>query len=254
MTDDHDARVALRVPITLCAEMETADQRLSCFTIDLSTRGVFVETFEPIAPGTRVGVEFDVEQGELSADVVASGVVVRRTTPAQAIEGKVIAGLGVRFDSVDAGARELGYFLADRLASLRPTGAARKGIERRRDPRIEVRLPVRWGELLPPVRAGFLRNLSASGGFVLEATQPVEAGARIFMTLELPAEGRSRIVTARASVIRTVAAVDGQPAGMGIRFERAHLETEVLEVFVKRRLEWVRTMAQRAAEGIEHGD
>ncbi len=253
MTTGRDARVALRVPITLCVDLETTEHRLSCFTIDLSTRGAFIETLESIAPGTHIGLEFDVEHGESTTDVLARGVVVRRTSPEQAREGGVIAGLGVRFDGVDAGERELSHFLADRMSSLRPTGAAAQGIDRRRDPRIEVRLPARWGEMLPPVRIGFLRNLSVSGGFVLEATRPVDVGNRVFLTLELPDRGRPRIVTARAKVVRTVVAVDGQPAGMGIEFERRHLETELLELFVKRRLEWVREMARRAAEGIEHG-
>lgn len=252
MIHDTDARVALRLPITLCLDMALDERTLSCFTIDLSPSGVFVETVEEIPVGAQVGLDFQVEVHDRCADVSARGTVVRRTTAEEARERRMIAGIGVHFDDVTDGSHELTAFLADRLERLRPGAGARPGIERRRDPRVEVRLPVRWGERLPPARVGFLRNLSVSGGFVLEASQPVTQDTRIFMTMELPDQGRPKTVTAKANVVRMVEEGADAPVGMGVEFERRPLESELLQVFVRRRLEWVRAMANRAAGGLEH--
>ncbi len=252
MTHDTDARVALRLPITLCVDMALDRESLACFTIDLSPSGVFVETVEEVPVDAGVDLDFQVEVSHGPVEVHARGVVVRRTSPAEARERNLIAGVGVRFEEVTRGSHELTSFLRERLERLRPTGAARTGIERRRDPRVEVRLPVRWGERLPPARVGYLRNLSASGGFVLEASQPVRQGSRVFMTFELPDRGRPKTVTAKADVVRLVTSDGDLTAGMGVEFERRPVETELLQVFVDRRLAWIRTMARQAAGSLEH--
>ncbi len=62
---------------------------------DLSSGGVFVATYMPQPPGTKVAVHFVLPDGR----AVKAGGVVRWTVPAQ---GDVAPGMGVAFEDLEA--------------------------------------------------------------------------------------------------------------------------------------------------------
>lgn len=117
-------------------------------------------------------------------------------------------------------------------------------------PRVEVGLPTYWGTERPPSREGFLRNLSVSGGFVMETLSPMPRGEQLHLWFELPARGAPQPVHALAKVARVVTDRRFELLGLGVEFEVSSDDRSLIEHFVTQRLEWERSLADAPADGL----
>jgi hypothetical protein len=100
---------------------------------DLSSGGVFIETSERLAEGTKVGLAFWVPSGRSLTPVVALGHVQRRMKN----------GNGVGFDRVICGFDAMVAFIRD--WQPRPAGGESPSpLDRRTAARVDVKLPVLW--------------------------------------------------------------------------------------------------------------
>ena len=85
---DTDRRRHLRFPISIPVEYSATKSERRAFTRDLSERGVFLETTEPLPVGREVRLSLDwpgMVNASHSLRLIASGKVIRTTTSGMAI-------------------------------------------------------------------------------------------------------------------------------------------------------------------------
>lgn len=230
---DQDRRRFARLPITIQARVLWRGGELRVFTSDVSVGSVFLEMREPLNVGAQVRVELSVASPSGPRRVVADGHVMR--SGASEFGSGSGQGMAVQFDAFRSGFADLKAFVESQLQVYRGNEGAAG--DRRRARRIPVGLPVTWGTSDPPLLEGYLSNLSASGSYVVDTEQPVEPGARIYMQFELPLAGGTRKVRAIATVARVQASAEDGFQGMGIAFDAATVDAELIRKFVEERSE-----------------
>ena len=94
--DNAERRFERRLPIRITVEYEDMEDFLTDYTANLSIGGMFIETAEPLAVGTRFRLRFTVPGRPTPIDTVA---VVRWSQPA-ARRSPVAPGMGVRFEEL----------------------------------------------------------------------------------------------------------------------------------------------------------
>lgn len=248
MTDTHEARVALRLPITLRVRLTWRGGVVTCYSANVSERGMFVETATDVPVDAAVGVTFTYQRDGAPLPVTAEGTVVHRIEPDDT--RGLVTGVGIRFESFDRGEDDLSRLVSERLWEIRATQAPREGDDRRLFPRVNVGLPIFWGRQRPPSREAFLRNLSASGGYVLETREPMPRGERIHLWFELPIAGAPQPVRTVAKVARLVTDRRIELVGVGLEFEVSSADRAVIEHFVAQRLGWESALAGAAPGSI----
>ncbi len=215
---------------TLQAHLEWKGGTTTAFSTDLSSIGMFVDTPAEVAPSTTVQVSFKLADQDRSAEVVATGKVIRRVTPEEAAATGGPVGLGIAFTTITAGKKHLvGMLKAARTNGQ--NGKERK--ERRSGPRMTVGLPVRWAMEDPPTSEGRLLNL-ASGGLFVAAEGAPSVGVRIYLTFFLPENGRQRKVKAIARVARVEDDSDDTISGMAITFETSSMGDALMDILKER--------------------
>lgn len=230
---DQDRRRFARLPITIQARIWWRGGELRAFTSDVSVASVFLETRAPLDAGARVRVELSVASPSGPRKVVADGHVIRSGSSEHG--SKSSPGMAVEFDAFRSGFTDLRAFVESQLHVYR---GGEDGVDdRRRARRIPVGLPVTWGTADPPTLEGYLSNLSASGSYVVDTEQPVEPGARIYMQFVLPLAGGARKVRAIATVARVHASTEEGFQGMGIAFDAATVDGDLIRRFVEERSE-----------------
>jgi hypothetical protein len=230
---DQDRRHFARLPITIQAKVWWRGGELRVFTTDVSVGSVFLETREPLNHGARVRVELSVASPSGPRKVVADGHVMR--SGASEFGSGASQGMAVQFDAFRSGFADLKAFVESQLQVYRGDEGAAD--DRRRACRIPVGLPVTWGTADPPTLEGYLSNLSASGSYVVDTEQPVEAGARIYLQFVLPLDGGARKVRAIATVARVQASTEEGFQGMGIAFDATTVDAVLIRRFVEERSE-----------------
>ena len=86
-----------RFPVRIRIQYRTADQFFQDYVKNVSIGGIFVETSNPLAKGTRLQVEFSLPG--MKAPIRTEGVVVHRL-PGKSGLG-VGGGMGIRFSELD---------------------------------------------------------------------------------------------------------------------------------------------------------
>jgi len=92
----YERRKSERAPVVVRVDYATVDRFFSDFTRDINEGGMFVETREPLPPGTEVGLQFRLPGSEAPLDLRGTVVHVRET-PSR--------GMGIEFGALDAEAR-----------------------------------------------------------------------------------------------------------------------------------------------------
>ena len=241
MTETRESRDALRLPITLRVRLSWRGGVVTCYTANVSARGLFVETATDVPVDEAVGVAFAFQREGTLHSVAAEGTVVHRIEPEDA--RGLVTGVGIRFETFDRGEEDLSRLVSERLWEIRASRGPQEGDDRRLFPRVNVGLPIYWGRQRPPSNEAFLRNLSASGGYVVETTRPVPRGEPIHLRFELPVAGAPQPVRTVAKVARLVTDRRFELVGAGVEFEVSTADRAVIEHFVSQRLEWERALA-----------
>jgi len=94
--DNDERRFERRLPIRITVEYEDTEDFLTDYTANLSIGGMFIETKEPLAVGTRFRLRFSVPEREDPIDTVAE---VRWSQPASRTS-PMAPGMGVRFEEL----------------------------------------------------------------------------------------------------------------------------------------------------------
>ena len=99
MSDDTNTRKGKRTPVTLKIKFKSAtlDQFIERYSVDVSHGGIFIRTKDPLAVGTELKFEFQLQ--DASPLIAGEGVVVWTRDPEGARPG-VAPGMGVRFDKL----------------------------------------------------------------------------------------------------------------------------------------------------------
>ena len=234
--------------MTVRARLGWDDGAFHAYTANISMSGAFVETARPIPEGTIVRLQLDLTTAGAGASVLVSARVERVIGEDEATGASMLPGLGLSFRKFMMGRRALEKFIAQRLPEVRPAMAAKDEDEgdRRLTPRMSVGLPVTWGTTQPPSRRGWLVDLSGGGAFVLEAEGDGADEGTLYLEFDLPVDGNVREVRGIAEVVRTVETPDPERTGMGIRFESATVDVELVCRFVERRRAWEAGLARAA--------
>jgi len=229
-----DQRQAERWKYTLEVTMTWSGGEVQAHTTDISLCGMFVETGDAPAVDTLVRLRFALFAEASPVQVDVAGKIVRRVEPDEVTDHCPMPGVGIVLGTFREGEAALRKVIgALDTANRRATGWTWDEGDRRRSPRVEVGIPVRWGTSDPPEREGQLMNLSQQSGFVLHSGDALEAGTPIYVAFDLPDHGSSREVRARATVVRTVDQDGG--VGMGIAFDLSSVTVEQMARFVKGR-------------------
>jgi Tfp pilus assembly protein PilZ len=248
MAVNDESRVALRLPITLRIRLGWRGGVLSCFSANVSAAGMFVETSTDIPVGEEVQLAFTFLHDDQLHAVAADGEVVRRIDEEDS--RGLVCGLGIRLIELQRGEDALVGMISRRLWELRASRASGRGEDRREFPRVDVGLPVYWGREKPPTREAFLRNLSARGGFVLEARTPVPRGERLHVWFDLPVGGTPQQIHVQARVARVVTDRRFELEGVGVELVTGSRERAIIEQFVAQRLGWEQVLREAAPEGL----
>ena len=232
--DRSDQRAAERWKFTLGVTMSWSGGVVRAHTTDISLCGMFVETREPLEVDTLVRLRFKLFEDGKAVAVDVAGKVVRRIDADVVTEHCPVPGVGIvlgRFHAGEAALRRV--ITALDTACRRATTWSWADSDRRDSPRVVVGIPVRWGTSEPPDREGQLMNLSQQSGFVLHSEPPLQEGATIHISFDLPDHGSAREVRARATVKRTVRQDGG--VGMGIAFDLSSVTVEQMTQFMDSR-------------------
>ena len=99
----EERRAHVRVPVELrvAVRFDTITDALKSHTVDISHSGMFISTTAPRAVGTRVRIQMTVA----GTTVDLTGVVVRRVSAAEAVDGP--PGMGVNFEGLGPDAQVL---------------------------------------------------------------------------------------------------------------------------------------------------
>lgn len=146
-----NSRRDMRTPITLKIKFKSAnlDQFIERYSVDVSRGGIFIRTKEPLAVGTQLKFEFQLQ--DMSSLISGEGTVVWIREPDPARVG-VAPGMGVRFDKLQPQSQQvLDKILAEKT--------------KRGDAQVESRFD-----------AGVRASASASG--VLSSSPPPQANDR----------------------------------------------------------------------------
>jgi len=211
----HELRDAPRRPFTVDLKVTWKGGKFTCSTVDLSVTGLFLETEEPVPLGTPIHFEGILEAGDDRWYLAGVGEVMRGVRVGDLDEDTPVPGLGVKVIEFFYGEAELTRNLIEAAEEAR---GDEPGGEGRRAPRILVGMPVRWGPTWPPDREGYLSNVSSTGALVLTAGEPLEPGAAIHLSAELPVGREVSPMRTLATVTRhqDLAVFDGK--GMGVEF------------------------------------
>jgi uncharacterized protein (TIGR02266 family) len=106
--DPSERRAELRVPFEADVTIGSGGRLMTGLAGDISTGGMFVATFRPMPPGTRLSLRFRLPTGQ-----VVAAAIVRWTRDARP---GIVAGMGVEF--VDLG--ELDMATLKRFCGDRP--------------------------------------------------------------------------------------------------------------------------------------
>lgn len=115
-----DDRIAQRVPVQLLVDYHANGNYLFDFCRDLGTGGVFIETKSPLASGATVNLTFTLPDSKETLDAKGKVIWVQPAVP----EKKIVAGMGVQFDSFDKDQRKL---LEEFVARYHGEGLNKKG-------------------------------------------------------------------------------------------------------------------------------
>src|SRR6201999_1937161 len=103
---DPNTRQGKRTPVTLKIKFksETLEQFIERYSVDVSRGGIFIRTKEPLAVGTQLKFEFQLQ--DTSSLISGEGVVVwiREHDPTRS---GVAPGMGVRFDKLAAASQQV---------------------------------------------------------------------------------------------------------------------------------------------------
>lgn len=223
----RDLRESPRRPFTVDLKVTWQGGEFSCSTVDISLAGLFIETEEPIPVGSSIRFEGMMEVAGDRWHLAGLGEVTRGVRIGDLDPDTPIPGLGVRTQEIYLGEGALTDALDEAAAEIRASVAERGA---RRSPRILVGVPVRWGPTWPPDRDGYLSNVSSSGALVLTADEPLEPGAAIHLSVELPTGREFSPLRTLATVARRAEPTAIEGHGMGIEFVA---ETDVERVFRK---------------------
>ena len=248
MAASDDARLALRLPITLRVRLAWRGGVQSCFTANVSAVGVVVETAVEVPVGEVVSLAFTFLHDDDLHPVAATGEVVRRIEPDD--PRGLVCGIGVRLTEVEKGEEALVAMISRRLWEIRASRGSERDEDRRMHPRVDVGLPVYWGRRKPPTHEAFLRNLSARGGFVLESRAPIPRGESLHLWFDLPAGGTPQQIHVGARVARVVTDRRVEMVGSGVELEAGSREQAIIEAFVAQRLEWEEALLSAPPEGL----
>lgn len=94
--DPSDRRYERRLPVRITVEYEDTEDFLTDYTANLSIGGMFIETQEPLAVGTRFRLRFSVPGREAPIDTVAEV----RWAQGRAPGSPMAPGMGVRFETL----------------------------------------------------------------------------------------------------------------------------------------------------------
>jgi len=232
----RDNRQSKRVRHTVKTIVTWEGGRVHGYSLDISATGIFIETATLLPLETEVRVRFDLTHAGHLQPILARGQVVRTVSSADTDPGGLFLGMGVKFSELEQGELALGALVGDGTP-LHQRGAPVPGAERRRAPRVDVGIPVMWGESDPPIGKGRLTNLSETGGLVLFAGEVLPLHERIFISFNLPMDGRMVEVRGIARIVRAVARGDKELHAMGLEFEASTVDVETLSRFIASRLE-----------------
>jgi hypothetical protein len=236
------------LPITIRARLGWDDGAFHAYTANISMTGVFVETARVVDVGTIVRLQLDLSSAGGGGSVLVSARVERLIRDDEAAGAGMLPGVGLSFRRFMMGRRSLEKFIEQRLPAVRPAPEQCSGEERRVTPRMSVGLPVVWGTSQPPKQRGWLVDLSGGGAFVLEAEGSGAEDGKIYLEFDLPVEGEVQEVRGIANVVRAVDSPEPERSGMGIRFESATVDVDLICRFVERRRAWEAGLARAAGK------
>ena len=95
-SESDDRRLQRRLPIRITVSYEHMADFLTDYTANMSIGGMFIETGDPLAVGTRFHLRFSVPRSEFPIATVAEVRWVQVQKPGS----RQIPGMGVRFDSL----------------------------------------------------------------------------------------------------------------------------------------------------------
>lgn len=241
--DNRDHRGAARIRHTVKTRLTWAGGRVHGYSLDISATGLFIETATLLPLETEVRVWFELENEAGIQPVVARGQVVRSVSSVDSDPGGIFLGMGVGFSEIEEGELALRALVGDGTP-LHQRHAPEPGAERRAAPRVAVGIPVWWGEADPPQKKGRLSNLSETGALVLVAGELLPLHSRVFISFNLPMDGRVVEVRGIARVMRAVSQGTLKMQAMGLEFEASSVDLCTLSKFIASRLK----AAQEAAE------
>jgi type IV pilus assembly protein PilZ len=210
----------MRAPIVFPIRVAAGSSVVQTTTREVSADGVFVCSFRPPKPGTRLSLKLYLP-GSPHPEEALADVGESRSAP----EG----GYWAAFVDPPRSLRDRIASLLERRARAAasgpptPIGAmsiARKSLDdpRRAFPRVEARFGVRFGNVQDFVLE-YAANISAGGVFV-QTENPPELHSAVTVTMELPDGGSP--VEARGLVVHRVSVQDAKarntPPGAGVQF------------------------------------
>jgi len=96
--DTSDQRYQRRLPVRIDVEYEEMDDFLTDYTANISIGGMFIETEQPLAVGTRFRLRFTVPSRVKPIDTIAEVRWAQPRTP----RSTLTPGMGVRFEELSA--------------------------------------------------------------------------------------------------------------------------------------------------------
>ena len=239
---EQDRRTSGRLRLTIKVKLTWGRNSGVGYSLDISEKGMFIETKAMLALETRVRLEFTMIGDNKPCPVVVNGRVARTMNAAANSGEGEFNGLGIALDRFECGEQPFKEAALGQRAQ-KTTHRAKKvaegsqanGIDRRQAARIPVGIPILWDVKNPPKKGGQIGNLSESGAFVIGADETAPVGAKLFVEFELPISGRMMTVRGVAQVVREVPLEIGKPSGMGIEFSASTMDVDVLRKFIERR-------------------
>ncbi len=113
--DFVEQRKTKRVPIRLRVDYQCKDNYLFEYSSNLSEHGIFITTANPLQPGTKLELQFSINEGK--DEIHTTGEVIWVNKPTH--DSSSNAGMGVRFLDIDDDSQEKLKNLIKRIAVLK---------------------------------------------------------------------------------------------------------------------------------------
>jgi type IV pilus assembly protein PilZ len=224
LVKDTGRRKDVRVKARLKVRFKDAKSFISEYTHNISKGGLFVRTKKPCETGSTV--EIVIVMPETGREISSLGEVIHAVTPDRATEARP-AGMGIQINEINEEDRKhIEDFIRENLKA--------DGLERRKHPRVEARIRVKFGSVDALVEE-YTHNIS-HGGIFIRTKKPRKLNDKVKIILSHPETGEEMMLDGQ--VVRVVgdeeAKSTGHPTGMGVYFLAMDNYTkDQLEAFIK---------------------